>query len=223
MEFQPFEWPERDIFELLLLRLFQLNICCHLSGSFETCAAGVFQSYSAAMLYLTITDNHFVNLFLQKGPIDIEDFYFDEFHFRLVDKDPLPDSCYNFSKGDFKTKLNVIGIDTSSPCFPFSNVDFVHFIWQNFEQFTLKIYSITSLPSEVGSQPKMSYLKYHRTKSYRWRDNARCLTCKLDYRRIMQNFTLSTLPAYSTCNICLRQPPSLLASASHIVFNHVLI
>jgi len=176
------------------------------------------------MLYLTITDNHFVNLFLQKGPIDIEDLYFDEFHFRLVDTDPLPDSCcYNFSKGDFNTKLNVIGIDTSSSCFPSSNVDFVHFIWQNSERFNLKIYSITPLPPEDGSQPKMSYLNYHRTKSDGWGDNARCLTCKPDYRRIMQNFTHCTLPAYCKCNICLRQPPSQLASASDVVFNHVLI
>ena len=67
----------------------------------------------------------------------------------------------------------------------------------------------------------MSYLKYHRTKSDGWRENARCLSFKHDYRRIMQRFTHCTLPAYCTCNICLRQPPSLLASASHVVLNHV--
>ena len=143
-EFKPNECPERDIFELLLLRLFQLDICCHLSGSFATHTAGVFHSHSAATLYMTITDNPFVNPFLQKGPMDIEHSYFDEFLFRLVDTDPLLDSCcYYNSKGDFSTKLNVIGIDTS-PSGSSSNVDFVHFIWQNFERFNLKKFHTSS-------------------------------------------------------------------------------
>jgi len=201
-----------------LLRLFQLNICCHLSGSFATCTAGVFDSYRAATLYVAMTDIPFVNLIFQKGPIEIGHFSLDEFRFHLVNAEPHLDACcYYISKDDFSTRLIMFGIDTSPPCTPPSNVDFLHFVWQHFKQFNFKKYSVTPLPSEDGSVPKMLYLKYHRTESDGWRDSARCLTCRLDYRRIMQCFTHCTLPASCSCNICVRQPPSLLASASRIV------
>jgi len=167
-----------------------------------------------------MTDIPFVILIFQKGPIEIGHFSLDEFHF--VNAEPHLDACcYYISKDDFSTRLIVFGIDTSPPCTPSSNVDIVHFVWQHFEQFNFKKYSVTPLPSEDGSVPKMLYLKYHRTESDGWRDNARCLTCRLDYRRIMRCFTHCTLPANCSCNICVRQPPSLLASGSHIVFNHV--
>ena len=91
-EFQPIPCLERDIFELLLLRLFQLNICCHLSGSFATCNAGVFHSYRAATLYVAMTDIPFVNLLFQKGPIEIEHFGLDEFWFSFSER-RAPSGC----------------------------------------------------------------------------------------------------------------------------------
>ena len=220
-EFQPIPCPKRDIFELLLLKLFQLNICCHLSGSFVTWTAGVFHSYMAATLYVAVTDIPIVNIIFQKGPIEIGHFSLDVFHFHLVKAEPHLDACcYHISKGNFSTSLIVFGIDTSPLCTPSSNVDFVHFVWQHFEHFNFKKYSITPLPSEDGSVPKLC-LKNHRTESDGWGDNVRCLTCRLDYRRIMHFFTNCILPASCSCNICVRQPPSLLPSASHVVFNHI--
>jgi len=78
-----------------------------------------------------------------------------------------------------RTILVVFGIVTSSRCVPSSNVDFVHFIWQNFEQFAFKKYSITLLPSEDASDPKIFYLKYYRAESDGWKDSAQCFTCRL--------------------------------------------
>ena len=40
----------------------------------------------------------------------------------------------------------VFGVDDSTRCGPLSNVDFVYFVWQNFERTTSKQYAITLIP-----------------------------------------------------------------------------
>ena len=94
-----------------------------------------------------------------------------------------------------RTILIVFGIDTSSRCGPSCNVDFVRLIWQNFEQFAFKKYSITLLPSEDASDPKIFYLKYYKAESDRLKESAHCFTCRLDYRQTMQGFAHCKLPA----------------------------
>jgi hypothetical protein len=52
---------------------------------------------------------------------------------------------YTLTCGEFSARLNIIGID-SVPCGPESNVDFVHFVWDNIEQFSCTRHSISLLP-----------------------------------------------------------------------------
>ena len=66
----------------------------------------------------------------------------------------------------------------------------------------------------------MLYLKSHRTESDIWRDNVLCGSCKIHFMRMMQHFALCNLPENCSCNLCITQPPFLVASATHIVFNH---
>ena len=100
----------------------------------------------------------------------------DDFRFQLRNNQPdLADIIsYTLKKGDFSVKLIVIGFDTTTPCGPSSNVDFAHFIFDNYEAFSFKKTYITTLPSDDGSDPTMLYLKSHRTKSDGWRGNIFC-------------------------------------------------
>ena len=69
------------------------------------------------------------------------------FHLELVRPDYVWNTVkYTLTYGEFSARLNVIGID-SVPCGPDSNVDFVHFVWDNVEQFSCTRYSITTSPS----------------------------------------------------------------------------
>ena len=100
-EFQPIPCSERSITELFVLKLFKLNICCHLSGSFSAFPAGVFHSYKAAMLYIAMTNTPFLNIIFQKGSIEISHFNLDYFHFELMDAELYLDVySYRISKDD---------------------------------------------------------------------------------------------------------------------------
>jgi hypothetical protein len=141
-----------------------------------------------------MTNTPFLNLIFQIGSIEISHFNLDDFHFELVDAEPYLDvNSYRISKDD--PHYIVFGIDTSSRCGPSCNVDFVRLIWQNFEQFAFKKYSITLLPSEDASDPKIFYLKYYKAESDGLKESAHCFTCRLDYRQTMQGFAHCKLPA----------------------------
>ena len=148
--------------------------------------------------------------------------YVDEFRFQLRNNqlDLMDIVSYTLTKDNFSVTLVVIGIDTTTPCGPSSSVDFTYFIWDNFEPFSFKKHSITSLPSEDGSDPTMLYLKSHRTKSDGWRDSILCSSCKINFMGMLQHFVPCNLLENCSCNICISHPPSLVASATHVVFNH---
>ena len=118
-----------------------------------------------------MTNIPFLNLIFQKGSIEISHFNLDDLHIELVDTEPYLDVySYRISKDDFRTILIVFGIDTSSRWGPSPNVDFVYFIWQKFEEISFKKYSLTLLPSEDVSNPKIFYLQYYRAESDGWKN-----------------------------------------------------
>ena len=158
---------------------------------------------------------------MQRGIFRSDVFYLDDFRFQLKDEHPphRDIAIYTLSKGDFTVKLVVIGFDTTAPCGPRSNADFAHFIFDNYEVFSFKKNCITTLPSHDGADPTMLYLQSHRANSDGWRDIF-CSSCKVRFMDVLQKFALSKLPENCSCRVCNFQPPSLQASASHVVFNH---
>ena len=220
-QFRPVDVPEKAIVEQFLLKLFRLNICCHIAGSFAAYSAGIFRSFGSFMLHVALTDEPFVYLLMQRGLLQSEVFYLDDFRFQLRDEEP-PHSditIYTLTKDDFSVKLVVVGFDTTAPCGPGSNADFAQFIFDNYEIFSFKKTCITTLPSPDGTDPTFLYLQSHRANSDGWRDNLFCSSCKIRFMDVLQKYALCKLPAICSCNVCTFQPPSLQASASHVVFN----
>ena len=119
-QFRPVDFPEKTIVEQFLLKLFRLNICCHIAGSFAAYSAGIFRSFGSFMLHVALTDEPFVYLLLQRGLLRSDVFYLDDFRFQLRDENP-PHSditIYTLTKDDFTVKLVVVGFDTTAPCGP---------------------------------------------------------------------------------------------------------
>ena len=171
------------------------------------------------MLHIALTDDPFANLLMQRGFLRSDIFYLDEFRFQLRSNQPpnLRDIViYTLKKDDFSVKLVVIGFGTTAPCGPSSNSDFAHFIHDNYEVFSIKKNSITTLPSEYGSDPTMLYLQSHRAKIDSWRDNIFCGSFQnsfhervakirsLQFTRklLMQCMHRSTTIPASYCNTC---------------------
>jgi hypothetical protein len=103
----------------------------------------------------------------------------EEFRFQLVNSLPYLDIC--------TYHVSVCGEFCILFCFEInvSNVDFGNFIWQNFERFGFKKYSLTLIPppsfDDVTTPPssgdvKLAFLKYYRAESEGWKDSAQCVT-----------------------------------------------
>ena len=92
----------------------------------------------------------------------------------------LNDSCiYRVRNENFNMLMFFYGIDTDSRCNYRSKVNFVHFIWDYFERFSIRKFAITLLPKDSSSTPlhlfdtlvedtRLLYLRYYRAASDDW-------------------------------------------------------
>ena len=103
----------------------------------------------------------------------------------------------------------------------FANLNLVHFIWEHSERLSFAKYAILFFPSNCRHPPLM-FLKYYRDRSDRWTDVEGCQECTEHCQSAIRSFNNCELPNICYCNICMRQPPSLRDSASHILFRCVL-
>jgi hypothetical protein len=99
---------------------------------------------------------------------------------------------------------------------------FVFFVWQHFDQFGFRKYFLTLLPSLVPFAPSLRLCpKHYRVESTGWDDKVRCGPCREVFRDTTRPHTGCLASETCMCIICGRQPPSLFASASNVVFNLV--
>ena len=123
----------KDIMEILLHFLYAHNICCHLWAVFSNYMAQIFNSYHSMRLYVAICDSPIQNLLFQTLR-DPESFTLEGFEFELLDHQVTDYIViYDLTYVEFRTRPYVSGIDSVKPCGPESNVDFVHFVWDNRE------------------------------------------------------------------------------------------
>jgi hypothetical protein len=148
-------------------------------------------------------------------------FNINEFKFVLIGIKPGYDlfryvvSCENFSM-----VFLLIGVDVTRFCDPLFNVDLVHFIWDFYRRFTFKKYAITVIPT--STTPRMLCLQYYRTKSDGWKDNGRCDDCEMENQLTLLPLTDCRQTDKCSCNICARQPPSLIHLATHVLLNYTV-
>jgi len=110
-----------------MLSLYQYNVCCFLIGTFVLFTSGNVDSFDGMTLFIAMIDNPLLYFMFQE--IRFPDFMMDDFTFRPVHSDRRHDLFhYLVSSKDFSMPVTVIGIDTSKPCGPLSNIDFVHFV-----------------------------------------------------------------------------------------------
>lgn len=133
-----------------MLHLNAHSICCHLGGSFMSYIAQIFNSYASIHLYVTLGDSPLQNLLFQawgRGNIHAR-----RIRIRALDHHVESDIVlYAITYGEFKFLLNVWGIVSVEPCGHEWNVDYVHFVCDNSDDFSFLNNSITILPSSDPS------------------------------------------------------------------------
>ena len=169
-EFRPVRFPCDQTFYSYLYELHKHRVCCFLTGTFVLFTVGVLESFDGVTLFMALMDTPVLNLIFQRGPDYIRKFTINEFKFLLVGVQPSRDIFhYLVSHDDFCMVFVVLGVDTTRPCGLLSNVDFVHFIWNNFSWFNYRKYATTLLPSGPPSLPRLLCLKHYRVNRDGWR------------------------------------------------------
>jgi hypothetical protein len=123
-----------------------------------------------------------------------------EYELRVTQYTPHDDLCiYRLGQDDIYITLSVLGIDTERPYFdPYSNVDFVYFVWEHFEMFSFKKVAMTYVPHHDGapsSPPRLVYLMHHRAGSEGWRIHTKCSMCRDACREDHRPFTSCVSPS----------------------------
>ena len=184
--------------------------------------AGIFNSYTSASLFIPLTDSSLVRCIFRQEPDPLDNFYIHGFLFKISGADDEDIYYYDISCGDFWLPFAFYGIDTTDNSDTSSNLDFVQFIWLNYERFTFANYCLTFVRRDYLSLPELVCLKYYRAESDGWRDTIHCGSCIARLQNRLRPMTGYLRPNDCSCTICRRQPPSLLASASNTLFHLVL-
>jgi hypothetical protein len=207
----------RTLLDLLVL-LYHMDLCCNISRSFAAYLAGLQNTYCLIVLYVAIENLRIINL-LQKEEADPYDFTFGPFHFRLVNSSDTDTCTYEVTRGTFTFQVMVLGIDTSGFCDIMANVDFVHFLWENVNQYGYRRHSITMAPPIFPDGPlRLLFLRHHITAACGWEYTSRCVACRDLHRYIVRPLAGCVAPLeVSSCNVYRRQTPSLRDLALHTV------
>jgi len=178
--------------------------------------------------YFVLNDHHpTIRKIFQKSANLIPHFQLGPFHFELFDA--LDDFCtYHVRCGDFKKTINFFDIDAVdlSFCNFRSNVDFVHFVWENYDKFPVQKFAITILPQDDAPVPfrledtRLLYLEHYRAPSDGWwKDRENCVQCVGDFHTSLLALCACQLRRDDCpCIVCRRQPPYLRDICSNAYF-----
>jgi hypothetical protein len=152
-EFRPVRfYHDTHIWHLLYNVFFCQGICCFLTGPFVLFTAGIFDTFTAASLFITLTDSPSIHRIFRRGTDPPSNFYIHNYLFEFTHMGRNNDNLfYNVSCGIFRMRFCIFGIDTMANCDTYSNLDFISFIWQNLERFDFVKYATTLVHRDYHS------------------------------------------------------------------------
>jgi len=144
-EFRPVRFPHSTyVWRFLYHGFFCHGICCFLVGNFVLYMAGVFNPFTKASLFIAMTDSPLLQRIFRQDSDPLDNFYTHGFHFEYSDAGVDQDIFYYYiSCGDFRMPFVFYAIDTTDNCNTSSNLEFVQFIWLNYERFNVAKYCLT--------------------------------------------------------------------------------
>ena len=190
-EFRPVRFPHNThIWRLLYNGFFCQGICCFLTGPFVLYMAGVFGSFTHASLFIALSDSPLIRCIFRRVPDPPSRFYIHNYLFEFTHGGDNEDILnYNVSCGDFQMRFTIYGIDTTANCDTYSNLDFVEFIWQNFDRFNFVRYVLTHVRRDYLALPEMLCLKYYGAAAGGWRRDILCDRCIERFQARFQHAT----------------------------------
>jgi hypothetical protein len=223
-EFTPATRPDKEFMEALLWVFHAVGICCAVVGEYASYMSGVFATSDDVDIYVAYPlerKNDAAALLLrERHATDPTKFSLYEFTFELL-LDRLFEPCeymeYRVRWGDMENVIKIRCVDSLKPCGLRSNIDLVHFVWDSLVYYFLN-YAITVGPCSPNG--KVMYLCHYRAAS-NGRGSRACRACEEMMDGIYEVELQCVAPGQCSCIACRKQPPSLKASASEIVFRYL--
>ena len=132
----------------LLLALHKYHLCCFLTGAYALFVAGKLDSYDGIAIFAAITGpkttpvlRWLLQSFSAPPP---QNFLLDaNFTFTLADANDAHLNMFHYvmSYENVRLPVSFVGVDNVKHCGPLSNIDLVHFVWDNFIRFSYKKYA----------------------------------------------------------------------------------
>ena len=220
-EYQPVDYAERYLVEYLLCVLCEHDLCCAVGGPFGCYAAGVIGRSHLVPLFVAACDNVFLlDLFQTRST---PTFYIGPFTFTLVQRIHIHylEFSYLVTLGDRSMTVRIIPVACSTgEIGPFSNLDFVHFLWRHVDSYNFLRRSIIAYP--IYGRVRILYVQHPRARSDGWFTTDLCDNCPRDVRLAVSEPLGCSMRPTCKCGICVRQPPTLKAMAAQVVFDMVL-
>jgi hypothetical protein len=108
------------------------------------------------------------------------------------------------------TKPKQYYLTTRGTCGRRSNVDFVHYMWQNRDMAVFQRHVLTFLPISPFTHRRLLCIRYYKVASTAWSFTSGCVTCADNFRERLRHNTGCVAPDEAcVCNIFRRQPPTL--------------
>ena len=144
-----------------LKQLFRHDICCHVMGSFPAYISGFITSFQKFEVFIDLRDNTMIDLIFQRCLEVVRIFGIGAFVFTFEQVMVGIDICrYRVRRGEFEVEMVFVDIDSTVPCGNYSNVYFVHFVWQHLEQFRFQRHDLTFLPDPSTGYSQLLCLRH---------------------------------------------------------------
>ena len=218
-EFIPKHCPERYAVEELLKELQKCDVCCTVIEGFPAYIAGRFDHYETATIFIAddgSNNAHCLPLLLQRGET-FGTFTIGALKFTRLSSFAFSILDYRMTYGDVALTIEVIPVDTMKKCGAISNLDFVKLIWDH-NTFCFLKYAMCMMPT---TSPYVVFLRHYRAESDGWLNRARCDDCLAIPKQLLAERVGCKVPNNCTCSVCIKQPPTLNAATSHVVFTMV--
>ena len=153
------------------------------NGHFCSYVAGRLDAYDGVTIIIAMTDpavTPIVRWLFQTLSTLTPTFAIDhEFTLTLVDATDASLDMYHYSVScaDITIPVSILGIDTNTLYGALSNIDLVHFVWDNFIRFSYKRYAIALAPQGARSLLPELFVKHYRVESDGWKDSGNCDEC----------------------------------------------
>jgi hypothetical protein len=151
--------------------------------------AGILHSYASATVFVVLTNAPILDLILRRGPYPSQKFVIQGFKFVFDGaENDLDIYFYRVTRGaKFGMLISFFAVDSSTPCGPPSNLNFMHFIWEFSERLWFPKYAILHFPSNCR-HPRLMFFKYYRTNSDGWTYIEGCGLCIERYQRSIRSY-----------------------------------